>query len=83
VASAPPVPLDRLADGAAVASLVYHREPALLAAARARGLRTLGGGLMLLHQGARAFTLWTGRPAPVEVMAAALAAAENASGEER
>jgi len=28
---------------------------------------------MLLHQGVRAFTLWTGRAAPVEVMRAALA----------
>jgi hypothetical protein len=27
---------------------------------------------MLLHQGAAAFTLWTGRPAPLEVMKAAL-----------
>jgi shikimate 5-dehydrogenase len=27
---------------------------------------------MLLHQGARAFALWTGKPAPVGVMRAAL-----------
>jgi shikimate dehydrogenase len=27
---------------------------------------------MLLHQGAAAFTLWTGQPAPLEVMQAAL-----------
>jgi len=30
---------------------------------------------MLLHQGAAAFTLWTGQPAPLEVMQEALAAA--------
>ena len=30
---------------------------------------------MLLHQGAAAFTLWTGQPAPLEVMGAALKAA--------
>ena len=30
---------------------------------------------MLLHQGAAAFTLWTGQPAPLEVMGAALDAA--------
>ena len=28
---------------------------------------------MLLHQGAAAFNLWTGQPAPLEVMGAALA----------
>jgi hypothetical protein len=30
---------------------------------------------MLLHQGAAAFTLWTGRPAPVELMQRALSTA--------
>jgi hypothetical protein len=30
---------------------------------------------MLLHQGAAAFTLWTGQPAPLEAMGAALKAA--------
>jgi hypothetical protein len=28
---------------------------------------------MLLHQGAAAFTLWTGQPAPLEIMSQALA----------
>jgi shikimate dehydrogenase len=55
-----------------VCSLVYHREPALLAADRARGLRTLDGAGMLVHQAAHAFTLMTGRPAPLEAMRAAL-----------
>jgi shikimate 5-dehydrogenase len=27
---------------------------------------------MLVHQGARAYTLWTGMPAPVDVMTRAL-----------
>lgn len=67
-----PVPLELLPAGAVVASLVYHREPALLAAARARGLRTLDGAGMLVHQAARAFELMTGHPAPVEVMRGAL-----------
>ena len=31
------------------------------------------GQHMLLHQGAAAFTLWTGQPAPVELMGEALA----------
>jgi shikimate 5-dehydrogenase len=30
---------------------------------------------MLLHQGARAFELWTHQPAPLDVMAASLEAA--------
>jgi hypothetical protein len=41
---------------------------------------------MLLHQGAAAFSLWTGQPAPLEVMEQALTAAraggiESAEGE--
>lgn len=70
-----PVPVERLPDGALVASLVYHRRPALLAAAEARGLRALDGAGMLVHQGARAFALWTGREAPVDAMWAAMRAA--------
>lgn len=66
------VPLDRLPAHAVVASLVYHREPTLLAQARARGLRTLDGAGMLVHQGARAFSLWTGREPPVHAMWAAM-----------
>jgi shikimate dehydrogenase len=67
-----PIPLDRLPPGATVSSLVYHRTPALLADAEARGLRTIDGAGMLVHQGARAFTLWTGSEAPIEAMWAAL-----------
>lgn len=70
-----PVPISLLPDGAVVASLVYHREPALLRAARERGLRTMDGAGMLVYQGARAFELWTGRAAPVDAMWAALRAA--------
>jgi len=66
-----PIPLEVLRAGAAVATLVYHRDTALLAAARARGLRTMDGSGMLIHQAARAFTLMTGREAPLEVMRAA------------
>jgi len=45
------------------------------------GARAIGGFEMLLGQAARAFTLWTGRAAPCEVMRAAgiAAAAENAT----
>ena len=62
------IPLAALPDHAVVASLVYHRQPALLAAAGLRGLRTLDGAGMLVYQGARAFTLWTGVEAPVAAM---------------
>ena len=62
--------------GQVVVDLVYY--PALtplLAAAQDRGARPVGGLGMLVHQAAHAFTLWTGQPAPVSVMAAAAAAA--------
>ena len=39
------------------------------------GARVAGGLGMLVHQGAAAFQLWTGRPAPVEVMRTAAATA--------
>lgn len=70
-----PFPVDALPDGAAVLSLVYHRKPALLVRAEERGLMVADGAGMLVHQGARAFRLWTGLEAPVEVMWRALRAA--------
>jgi len=44
-------------------------------AARAAGARAFGGLGLLLHQAALSFELWTGRPAPLEVMSAAAVAA--------
>ncbi|HEY7093537.1 MAG TPA: shikimate dehydrogenase [Ktedonobacterales bacterium] len=74
---ASPLPLDLLAalpSDAAVLDLIYAPpETALVRAARARGLRAEGGLPMLLYQGALAFTLWTGQPAPLDVMRRALA----------
>jgi shikimate dehydrogenase len=59
-----------------VAELVYHPlETPLLRAARARGAAGIDGLGMLVHQAALAFEHWTGRPAPVPVMAAAAGAA--------
>jgi len=55
--------------------LAYGRRTSFLAAARLPGRPTMDGGLMLLHQGARAFTTWTGRRAPLGAMAAALRSA--------
>lgn len=74
-----PIPVHALPDHAVVASLVYHREPGLLALARARGLATLSGAGMLVHQGARAFELWTGKRAPVAAMWTALRRATGSS----
>ena len=72
-----PIPLsdlDLLPAGAVVADLTY-RDTDLLLAAEARGLKTVDGLPMLVHQGARAFELWTGSAAPVETMLAAARAA--------
>ena len=69
-----PAPIDvaALPSSAVVSSLVYHRSPALVRRASDRGLRTQLGGPMLLHQGARAFSLWTGKAAPLAAMKTAL-----------
>lgn len=57
----------------AVYDMIYRpAETALLRAAREEGCRVANGLGMLLHQGARALEIWTGRPAPVAVMRAAL-----------
>ena len=69
------LPWHALAPDARVVDLVYKpRETSVLQAARQRGLATVDGLGMLLHQGTRAFELWTGRPAPVSDMRAALEA---------
>ncbi len=44
----------------------------LLAAARSAGCHTANGLGMLLHQGAKAFEIWTGKTAPLTVMRQAL-----------
>jgi shikimate dehydrogenase len=49
--------------------IVYSPEVTpFLGTARDAGLRTLGGLPMLVYQGALAFELWTGVPAPVDAM---------------
>jgi shikimate dehydrogenase len=67
-----PLPRGWLTPRVAVYDLVYHAPTALLREADKVGARSAGGLGMLLHQGALAFTLWTGRRAPVEVMRSAL-----------
>ena len=73
---AAPVPLAwlrQLPREAFVFDMVYNPSAtALVRAALAYGLRASGGIPMLLYQGAAAFSLWTGRSAPVDQMRAAL-----------
>jgi shikimate dehydrogenase len=64
-----PLPADILSDRHLVIDLVYGAEPTpLLRQARQRGAVAFDGREMLVRQAARAFELWTGRPAPVEVL---------------
>ena len=68
------LPIEALPDEAAVLDMVYEPlQTALLARAQERGLRTVDGLGMLLHQGAIAFEMWTGFEPPLDVMRAALA----------
>ena len=70
-----PVPEEALRPGLVVMDIVYKPlETRLLLAARQRGAIAIHGGRMLLHQAAAQFELYTGRPAPLEVMDAALRA---------
>ena len=69
-----PLPGAVLAPELLVLDLIYNRTR-LLRDAEAAGCTARDGETMLLHQGAAAFTLWTGQPAPLELMAGALAAA--------
>jgi shikimate dehydrogenase len=78
VVNATPVrdePLVTPAAGQVVIDLPYNADgtpTALAAAARAAGARVVDGLEFLLLQGAASFERWTGRPAPVEAMRAAL-----------
>ena len=63
------VPGGLLHPGLFVMDMIYEpQETVLLREARALGCRTLGGLAMLVYQGARAFEIWTGRDAPLQVM---------------
>ncbi len=75
--SADPLPVDErrfsLGRAQAVFDMIYRpAQTPLLRAAHTAGCRTANGLGMLLYQGARAFELWTGQPAPLAVMRHAL-----------
>jgi shikimate 5-dehydrogenase len=69
-----PIPPETLNGELLVLDLIYARTR-LLRDAAAAGCTVADGELMLLHQGAAAFTLWTGQPAPLELMQERLAEA--------
>ena len=74
---ADPLPFDEAKFSILRANAVYDMiyrpvETTLLKVARLAGCKTSNGMGMLLYQGAKALELWTGRPAPIEVMRRAL-----------
>ena len=69
-----------ISSTALVYDLVYNpTETPLLREAKKAKAKALGGLSMLIRQGAIAFEMWTGRPAPVDVM---FKAARDALGRE-
>ena len=59
--------------GAIVYDIIYNpRKTILIQNAETLGLQTIDGCEMLIHQGAKAFEIWTGKKAPVSVMKIAL-----------
>jgi shikimate dehydrogenase len=70
IVNATPVKNQVLVDVEAGQTLVDlpYPDSATAAAARAAGARVFGGLEVLVAQGAASFELWTGMPAPVEVM---------------
>jgi shikimate dehydrogenase len=68
-----PLPSSAFRKGQLAFDLVYNRPVTCFTqAATAGGARASNGLGMLLHQGAEAFTIWTGKPAAVDVMRQAL-----------
>ena len=64
-----PISENLIPNDCLIYDIVYNpEETPLLKAARRAGAQTLGGLPMLVYQGAAAFELWTGQPAPIDVM---------------
>lgn len=64
-----PIGADDVTSYECVVDLVYRdTETPLVQAARARRVRVVGGRELLVRQGALSFELFTGLPAPIEVM---------------
>jgi shikimate dehydrogenase len=76
-----PIPAELMPPDLLVMDLIYNPPRSrLLRDAAAAGCQVLSGEVMLLHQGAAAFTLWTGQAAPVQLMHEKLAAGLAAVG---
>jgi shikimate dehydrogenase len=72
-----PVPAEAIPPRAVVMDVVYDpRRTRLLGDAAARGARVVEGRWMLVYQAAEQLRIWSGREAPVEVMAEAFDRAE-------
>lgn len=71
---APLLPVDRLTKVHVVCDLVYVKsgKTSLEIVAQEKGATTLGGEGMLLHQGAEAIYLWTGKQPPLDIMRRAI-----------
>lgn len=68
-----PVDLSLLRPDLFVADVIYNpRRTLLLETAEKMGCRVVNGQSLLLHQGKIAFQIWTGKEAPVDVMARAV-----------
>jgi shikimate dehydrogenase len=73
VDAVPDVSLDRARPDLFVCDVIPNPpDTRLMRLARARGLRTLNGLSMLVHQGTIGFELWTGQAAPEAIMKEAL-----------
>ncbi|HUR48354.1 MAG TPA: shikimate dehydrogenase [Acidimicrobiales bacterium] len=73
-----PLAVEGIGAGQTVVDLAYAAGTTpLIAAAAAAGAVALDGTGPLLHQAARAFELWIGQPAPLEVMRAGLRTAQD------
>jgi len=74
--AASPVPAQALHSALTVMDIVYKPvKTELIRQAEGRAAAAVHGGRMLLHQARRQFELYTGHPAPLEAMEAALEAA--------
>jgi shikimate dehydrogenase len=68
-ADIPPVDLARLPHPSGLYDMIYNPpKTKLLAQAETLGIAHSNGLSMLIHQGARALSIWTGLPTPVEAM---------------
>ncbi|MEX2295007.1 MAG: shikimate dehydrogenase [Gemmatimonadota bacterium] len=74
-----PIDLSEVAEPGALLDLVYRpAETPLVRFARTLGIPAADGGEMLVRQGAEAFRLWWGHPAPLQVMQEAMAGSRTA-----